>query len=77
MNETDYKWWQGFRDNLRNTITNSEYLKITDMHAYYFNHKVVRPCKCSPKIIQSYIDELNVIYKNADNETTKETANRS
>jgi len=59
MTKQDWLWWQTFRDNLRGTLTNDEYLKVCELHAHYYEHKVNYPCKCSPKIIQSYIDDLN------------------
>lgn len=62
MKKTDKEWWQKFRDNLRNVVTNDEYLRISELHAQYFNHDVNYPCKCSPKVIQSYIDDLNELY---------------
>jgi len=62
MTKQDWIWWQNFRDNLRGTLTNDEYLKVSELHANYFNHKVNYPCKCSPAVIQSYIDDLNEFY---------------
>jgi hypothetical protein len=62
MKVKDFVWWANFRENLKNTLSNDEYINICDMHAYYFNHAVTRPCKCNPKIIQSYIDELNELF---------------
>ena len=62
MSKEDKIWWESFRDNLRGTVSNDEYLKICNFHANYFNHKLNLPCKCSPKIIQSYIDDLNELY---------------
>ena len=62
MNKIDSIWWVNFRDNLRNTVANDEYMRICELHANYFNHKLNLPCKCNPKIIQSYIDDLNELY---------------
>ena len=62
MKKADKDWWKYFRDNLRNTVSNDEYKMISELHAHYFNHIVNYPCKCSPKIIQSYIDDLNKKY---------------
>ena len=64
MTKEDWIWWQNFRDNLRGTLTNDEYLKVSQLHANYFDHKVNYPCKCSPRIIQSYIDDLNDFWSN-------------
>lgn len=62
MKKIDRVWWKEFRDNLRGTVQNDEYNKICEFHAYYFDHAINYPCKCSPKIIQSYIDDLNELY---------------
>jgi len=62
MKREDFIWWASFRETLRNTVEDSEYRKISEFHAYYFNHKVNYPCKCNPKIIQSYIDDLNELF---------------
>ena len=62
MNTNDFIWWASFRENLRNTVEDSEYRMISQLHATYFNHKVNYPCKCNPKIIQSYIDDLNKLF---------------
>ena len=62
MKTEDFLWWGDFRDNLRNTLSNDEYRRVSELHAKYFNHNLVYPCKCSPKVIQSYIDDLNSLY---------------
>jgi hypothetical protein len=62
MTKEDKDWWNNFRDNLRNTVSNDEYRKISELHAKYFNHQVNYPCKCNPKVIQSYIDDLNELF---------------
>lgn len=62
MNKKDKIWWANFRDNIRGYITNDEYLKVSELHSLYFDHAINYPCKCNPKVIQSYIDDLNLIY---------------
>jgi hypothetical protein len=62
MKTEDKIWWKQFRDNLRNTVSNDEYLVICELHSFYFNHPLVKPCKCNPEVIQSYIDDLNELY---------------
>lgn len=62
MNDKDKIWWKNFRDNIRNFITNDEYKMVCELHAYYFDHVINYPCKCSPAIIQSYIDDLNDLF---------------
>jgi hypothetical protein len=62
MKKKDKLWWGVFRENLRSTVANDEYRTISEMHAFYFEHAINYPCKCNPKVIQSYIDDLNELY---------------
>lgn len=62
MEREDYLWWYDFRDKKGNTITYTEYDKIMELHAKYFNHKLKKLCKCKPSGIQKYIDDINEIY---------------
>ena len=59
MNITDWNWWLEFRNTESTIITNDEYIKICLLHSIYFEHKFKKPCKCNPKRIQKYIDDLN------------------
>ena len=34
MTKEDWFWWQTFRDNLGHTISNDEYLKVSQLHAH-------------------------------------------
>tara|TARA_R110000822_G_scaffold252133_1_gene378824 strand:- start:136 stop:351 length:216 start_codon:yes stop_codon:yes gene_type:complete len=62
MNNQDWGWWKDFRNEKKQYLTNDEYKIICELHAKYFEHKVNYPCKCSPKVIQKYIDDLNEFY---------------
>lgn len=59
MTKLDYNYWKAFREDKKSYLTNDEYRIVCELHAKYFRHDVVYPCKCNPKIIQSYIDDLN------------------
>ena len=59
MKKEDWLWWLNFRDKNTSTISDIEYNKIAKLHAEYFNHKLIIPCRCSPKRIQSFINEIN------------------
>lgn len=62
MNDNDKEYWITFRENVKGYITHDEYRKISELHAFYFEHFTNYPCKCNPKIIQSYIDDLNKLF---------------
>jgi hypothetical protein len=34
------------------------------LHSEYYKHKFYEPCTCSPKTINKWIKELNVIWDN-------------
>lgn len=64
MDKEDFDWWHNFKTNLRNTVDDAEYRKVSELHAKYYDHIVNYPCKCEPSVLQLYIDELNIIYAN-------------
>jgi hypothetical protein len=64
MERIDLNWWKDFRSDNKQYLTNDEYRIICELHAKCFNHKLKYVCKCSPKSIQKYIDELNEYYLN-------------
>jgi hypothetical protein len=55
----DFIWWSTFRETPRNYLENDEYRMISEIHARLFEHELNYPCKCSPNVIQLYIDEIN------------------
>ena len=59
MKKEDWLWWSDFREKKSSTVSGTEYNKIAELHAEYFNHRLIIPCKCSPKRIQGFIDDLN------------------
>ena len=62
MEEVHLSWWSDFRKGKKQYLQNDEYRIICELHAKYFNHKLKYVCKCSPKSIQKYIDDLNEYY---------------
>lgn len=64
MNKIDLDWWEVFRSQKNNYITDEEYRRISEMHSNYLEHTLQYPCKCNPDVIQSYIHDLNTIYEN-------------
>ena len=63
MNADDLLWWANFREKNRPYLENDEYRYICELHAREFNHKVDYVCKCNPKRIQQFIDELNAKFE--------------
>jgi hypothetical protein len=55
----DFIYWEKFRETPRNYLENDEYKMVCEIHARLFEHDVNYPCKCTPTVIQLYIDEIN------------------
>ena len=66
MEKIHYNWWKDFRETKKQYLSNDEYRTICELHALYFEHKLKYVCKCSPKHIQKYIDDLNEFYLNTN-----------
>jgi hypothetical protein len=64
MNNPDWNWWKLFREVNRPYLENDEYKMICEIYARVKDTSVHYPCKCSPKVIQGYIDEINIVYQN-------------
>lgn len=63
MNNPDWNWWKLFREVKRRYLENDEYKMICEIYARVNSIEVNYPCKCSPKVIQNYIDEINKIFE--------------
>ena len=64
FNKYDFKDWEKFRLSKKSTISRAEYKMVCDLHSEYYKHKFYEPCTCSPKTINKWIKELNVIWDN-------------
>tara|TARA_R100000908_G_scaffold65158_1_gene52337 strand:- start:201 stop:410 length:210 start_codon:yes stop_codon:yes gene_type:complete len=62
FNKNDFKKWEEFRLSERSTITRAEFKLVCDLHAKYYSHKYYEPCTCSPKTINQWISDLNVVW---------------
>jgi hypothetical protein len=63
MEKADKKKWTKFRSSKSSRVSKEEVQMIAELHAKYFNHKLVTPCSCSPKRVQALIDDLNKKYE--------------
>ena len=54
----DIEIWRAFRDSKKTSITHEELEMVSDFHAKYFKHKFYKPCTCSPKTINKWINEM-------------------
>lgn len=63
MEENDRLDWYQFRNNDAPNVTHTEYVMIAKLHSKYYNHKYKLPCKCNPRVINKYIEDLNKLYE--------------
>ena len=66
FDEEDYNKWTIFRKSKRVTITAKEFEMVCKFHALYSvpKHHYYKPCTCNPRIIKSWITDLNNIWGN-------------
>jgi hypothetical protein len=63
MTDEHYDAWTEFITSNKNTMTKQEQELLARLHAYYFKHSYYLPCTCSPKTYNTWISQLNEIYK--------------
>tara|TARA_R110000824_G_scaffold32102_2_gene103831 strand:+ start:39 stop:248 length:210 start_codon:yes stop_codon:yes gene_type:complete len=64
FNNEDFKQWEKFRLSKKSTISREEFKLVCDLHRSYYKHNLPSPCTCSPKLINKWIKELNVVWNN-------------
>jgi|TARA_R100001460_G_scaffold105183_4_gene151515 hypothetical protein len=64
FNKKDYGKWKKFRMVKNNVISRDELEMVSELHAKYHRHTFYIPCTCSPKTINRWIKDLNIIYDN-------------
>ena len=68
--ETDFRLWTVFRMGTKQHISAKEFELVCKLHAKYYKHSFYKPCTCSPKTVNRWIKDLNVIW---DNGTKKDS----
>ena len=64
MTKIHYDAWTEFLANNKKTMTKQEQELLGRLHAYYFKHSYYLPCTCSPKTYNTWIEQVNAVYKN-------------
>ena len=62
--ETDFRLWTVFRMGTKQHISAKEFELVCKLHAKYYKHSFYKPCTCSPKTVNRWIKDLNVIWDN-------------
>jgi hypothetical protein len=66
FNKYDFKDWEIFRLSKKSTISREEFTMVCKLHSTYYKHKYYEPCTCNPKLINKWIQELNVVWDNGN-----------
>ena len=64
--ELDYKDWELFRQGTKDVISSMEFQLVCNLHSKYYKHSFYKPCTCSPKTINKWINDLNIIWNNGN-----------
>ena len=64
--ELDYKDWELFRQGTKDVISSIEFQLVCNLHSKYYKHSFYKPCTCSPKTINKWINDLNIIWNNGN-----------
>ena len=64
--ELDYKDWELFRQGTKDVISSMEFQLVCNLHSKYYKHSFYKPCTCSPKTINKWIKDLNIIWNNGN-----------
>jgi hypothetical protein len=62
LTKEEYDWLSHYFSLNGDTLSTREQDMIANIHARIFNHKVFKPCTCSPSRWRQYIEELRVVY---------------
>ena len=67
MEELDKIDWREFRASVNNVLSREQFELICQLHSKYYKHSYYKPCTCSPKVIKTWIAQLNDIYDSDTN----------
>jgi len=58
--------WAEFRLGNKQHISAIEFELVCKLHSKYYKHSFYKPCTCSPKTINRWIKDLNIIWDNGN-----------
>ena len=64
--KNDKRDWDKFRMGTNDVISAAEFDLVCNLHSKYYSHTYYKPCTCSPKTINKWIKDLNIIWDNGD-----------
>ena len=64
----DFKLWTVFRMGKKLYLSPKEFELVCNLHSLYYKHSFYKPCTCSPKTINKWIKDLNIIWDNGNKE---------
>lgn len=63
MEKLDRVDWEHFRSDVSTKLTQDQFQLVCELHAKYFKHRFYKPCTCSPRVINTWIAQLNDLYE--------------
>jgi len=64
FDKLDRKDWQKFRMGTKHHLSAEEFQMVCELHSKYYKHSFYKPCTCSPKTVNKWIKDLNIIWDN-------------
>jgi len=64
FNTEHYEKWTQFRMVDNSVISRKELEMVSYLHSLYYKHSYYIPCTCSPKTINRWIKDLNIVWEN-------------
>ena len=68
MTKTQYDTWTDFRKDRKTTLKAADQELVSKLHAELFNHRLYRPCNCSPKEWAGMVQEIEKLYATYEQE---------
>ena len=62
----DKKDWEKFRMDTKSYLSAEEFEMVCQLHSKYYKHSFYKPCTCSPKTVNKWIKDLNIIWENGN-----------
>ena len=62
LNKEEYDKWTNFRSVKSTSINPKEQELIASIHSKYFFHNFYKPCTCSAKTWNKWIEDINNLY---------------
>ena len=66
LNQVEYQWLSDYYKTESKTLSPEVQNEVATIHARIFNHKIFKPCTCSPRRWKQMVDELKKVWLEYD-----------